>query len=374
MAVRFASARIDERGKASGGQAGDQTGKEVSIQDWYKHSKGWIVIRPKSNIVAEEIAQDMEWACDNPNIGYDQNERLTLYNAAKKVGFNCSKVTTRVETDCSALVRVCLAYAGIMVGNFTTSGEVTALEKTGQFEILREAKYTDSPDYLKRGYILETKTTGHTGIILDNGSKIVTEVMATKKPVLRLKSLSGTYTTTGKLNLRNGAGTENKVLVVLPKGTLVHCYGYYGLSGLTKWLWIEAKVNGIKYTVQEPRPGSGARNSFPSGHTATAFTGAELIRLEYGNGYGIAAYGITTAGVALMRLYNDRHWLNDIVAGAGIGILSANIAYWMLPWERKLFGWDNSSRQRIALMPTYNTTFKQYWADALCPVLTRHYQ
>lgn len=139
-----------------------------------------------------------------------------------------------------------------------------------------------------------------------------------------------------------------------------HSFKEQAATAATAYIIMAVLVNGIKYTVQEPRPGSGARNSFPSGHTATAFTGAELIRLEYGNGYGIAAYGITTAGVAFMRLYNDRHWLNDIVAGAGIGILSANIAYWMLPWERKLFGWDNSSRQRIALMPTYNTTFKQY--------------
>ena len=131
-------------------------------------------------------------------------------------------------------------------------------------------------------------------------------------------------------------------------------------AAATAYIVMAALVNGIKYTVQEPRPGSGARNSFPSGHTATAITGAELIRLEYGNGYGAAAYGVSALGVAFMRLYNDRHWLNDIVAGAGIGILSANIGYWLLPWERRLLGWDKDDRRQVALVPTYNATYRNY--------------
>lgn len=96
-------------------------------------------------------------------------------------------------------------------------------------------------------------------------------------------------------------------------------------------------VNGVKYTVRERRPDSSSRNSFPSGHTATAFMGAELIRLEYGNGYGAAAYAVAT-GIGVLRIWNDRHWLGDVLAGAGIGILSAEIGYWLLPYGRKLFG------------------------------------
>jgi membrane-associated phospholipid phosphatase len=70
--------------------------------------------------------------------------------------------------------------------------------------------------------------------------------------------------------------------------------------------------------------------------------GAELARQEYGWGYGIAAYTVA-AGTAFLRLYNDRHWLNDVVAGAGIGILSAQAAYWLLPLERKLLKWDSTT-------------------------------
>lgn len=111
-------------------------------------------------------------------------------------------------------------------------------------------------------------------------------------------------------------------------------------------------VNVTKFAVNERRPDSGALNSFPSGHTATAFMGAELIREEYGNAYGIGAYAFAS-GIAVLRLYNDRHWLNDVIAGAGVGILSARIGYWLLPLERKLFGWDKSS-QTLSISPLYN--------------------
>lgn len=175
MAVKVGSARHDENGKTKGGKAGDQTGHEVETQNWYKHSKGWVVIRPKVAEVRELIAKDMEYACSNPNIGYDQSENGTLYAQAKKYGFNCSMVTAPCETDCSRLVRVCLAYAGIHVPTFYTGNEVETLEKTGQFTILTSPKYTESSDYLLRGDILCTKTTGHTVIVLDDGAKAASQ-------------------------------------------------------------------------------------------------------------------------------------------------------------------------------------------------------
>ncbi|MCH5175183.1 MAG: phosphatase PAP2 family protein [Prevotellaceae bacterium] len=112
-------------------------------------------------------------------------------------------------------------------------------------------------------------------------------------------------------------------------------------------------VNVTKYSVREKRPDSEKRNSFPSGHTATAFMGAEMVRMEYGNACGIGAYAFAT-GIGILRMYNDRHWLNDVIAGAGVGILSTHIAYWLLPYERKLFGW-NKQNMEAAIIPTYNT-------------------
>lgn len=173
MAVKVGSARIDENGNSHDGVAGDQNGKEVSTQSWYKHSRGWRVLRPNSADVAEKIAYAMQAACNNNNIGYDQYQRHSLWDLAKKVGYDPAKVTSKCETDCSALVRVCCAYAGIVVGSFSTPSMVSKLVSTKQFTELTGSKYTDKSDYLCRGDILVTKGSdyGHTVVVLDNGSQ-----------------------------------------------------------------------------------------------------------------------------------------------------------------------------------------------------------
>ena len=174
MAVKVGSARIDENGKIHGGRAGDQSGKEVSTQSWYKHKKGWRVLRCKNADKAEKIARAMQAACDNANIGYDQYQRLSLYNFAKRVDFDPTRIKTPCETDCSALVRVCLAYAGITVKNFRTPNEASILLRSGEFIELKESRYTDQSGYLRRGDILVTRTQGHTVVVLSNGSKAET--------------------------------------------------------------------------------------------------------------------------------------------------------------------------------------------------------
>lgn len=124
----------------------------------------------------------------------------------------------------------------------------------------------------------------------------------------------------------------------------------------TSYLAMAIMVNSIKWCVDRQRPDSGAMNSFPSGHTATVFMGAELMRMEYKDAspwYGIGAYTIAT-GVAFMRLYNNRHWLSDVLAGAGLGILSAKIGYWLLPLERKLFGLKSKNNSVLVVLPFYD--------------------
>lgn len=173
MAVKIGSARIDENGRAYNGKAGDQTGKEVSTQNWYLSSKGWRVYRAKNPAVGEKIAQCMERACANAHIGYDQYQRNSLYKQAEPLGFDTAKVTTDCETDCSALVRVCCAYAGILglPADFRTANMPTYLAKTGAFEELKGSKYTEQSLYLGRGDILVTRISGHTVVVLTNGSK-----------------------------------------------------------------------------------------------------------------------------------------------------------------------------------------------------------
>lgn len=173
--VYVGSARSDENGRAYGGQAGDQkSGKEVSTQLWYKHSKGWDVIRAKDPAKAAIIGDAMQAACDNNMVGYDQWERYDLFAEAKKVGFDLSKVAIPTECDCSELVRVCCAAAGILdlpTSGFRTGNMVKNLLATGEFVQLKGSKYEDQPDYLGKGDILITKTSGHTVVVLNYGDK-----------------------------------------------------------------------------------------------------------------------------------------------------------------------------------------------------------
>lgn len=123
----------------------------------------------------------------------------------------------------------------------------------------------------------------------------------------------------------------------------------------TAFCTMTALAGGLKYTIHEERPDKTDDKSFPSGHAARAFMGAELVRIEYGIGWGAAAYGMA-AGVACLRVYNDRHWWQDVAAGAGIGILSTHVAYWLLPLEKRILGWDDE--QATVFLPTYEPNTK----------------
>ena len=91
-----------------------------------------------------------------------------------------------------------------------------------------------------------------------------------------------------------------------------------------------ALVNGIKYTAKEMRPDGSTANSWPSGHTATSFVGATILHKEYGltrsPWFSVAGYGVATA-TGVMRVLNNRHWVSDVLSGAGIGIMSTELAY-----------------------------------------------
>lgn len=175
---KVGSARIDENGKAHGGQAGSQTTKEISTQSWYLSSKGWRVLRHRDVEAARRAARQMQIACDSEYVGYDQHERDTLLKAAEPYGWDIGQVKTPCETDCSALIRVCEAYAfgrDIVAeqtsARFYTGNMVKVLLATGLFYELTGSKYTESYHYLGVGDILVTATKGHTVMVLENGDK-----------------------------------------------------------------------------------------------------------------------------------------------------------------------------------------------------------
>ncbi|UUC45983.1 phosphatase PAP2 family protein [Flavobacterium cerinum] len=101
----------------------------------------------------------------------------------------------------------------------------------------------------------------------------------------------------------------------------------------TSQLITGAVIMPVKYLVKEERPDKSNNLSFPSGHTATAFSSAHFMFREYEDkslwlalsGYPLAAF------TGIYRILNDKHWVGDVVAGAGIGILSTELAYWLFP-------------------------------------------
>ncbi|MDO4763249.1 MAG: phosphatase PAP2 family protein [Flavobacteriaceae bacterium] len=114
-------------------------------------------------------------------------------------------------------------------------------------------------------------------------------------------------------------------------------------------------VNSIKYTTKVMRPDQSQANSFPSGHTTTAFVGAEILWQEYKDEniwIGITGYTLATT-TGIMRIINNRHWITDVIAGAGLGILSAKIAYWILPTTSRWFSKDKNKSLILTAIPTY---------------------
>ena len=172
MAIMVSSARSDERGRYSGGKAGDQKQKsktndtrgEVSMQAMYSHRRGWYILRPKKVSHADAIAERGVKAANNPNIGYSQSDRLGVV----KHGIN-AKVKT--NADCSSLVRQAVKEAtGRDPGNFTTANEARVLTATGLFTKIAYVNQSKTPVY--NGDILVTKTKGHTVIVVSGNPRV----------------------------------------------------------------------------------------------------------------------------------------------------------------------------------------------------------
>lgn len=120
----------------------------------------------------------------------------------------------------------------------------------------------------------------------------------------------------------------------------LHFAGYQGrsktmrfiTSNLMSYGFMTLFVNGVKYTAKEMRPDGSTANSFPSGHTATAFTAATIMHKEYGltrsPWWSILGYGCATT-TGIMRTLNNRHWISDVLVGAGIGVISTDLGYMM---------------------------------------------
>lgn len=154
-------------------------------------------------------------------------------------------------------------------------------------------------------------------------------------------------------------------------GVLTYALKAFGVEGRSSWgrlvtstaissSIMAVSVNSLKYTVRRPRPDNSANNSFPSGHAAMSFTLATWLHKEYGVTrsplYSIFGYATATT-IAISRVMNNKHWLSDVLTGAGIGILSSNLGYYL---GDLLYGERGISSRAInqALPPTdFNPSF-----------------
>ena len=167
-------------GHARGGDPayipGDQSGAEVRTQTWY--ANGWnFVARFRDPAQAEKAARACEAACANDNIGYSQTRRNDLRAAAKAVGWDFSRITSKADCDCSSLMAVCAEAAGVNMAGAYTAGNAPwtgnmweKFQLTGAFDILTDARYLTTDAYLRRGDILVNEIT-HTCMALSDGGK-----------------------------------------------------------------------------------------------------------------------------------------------------------------------------------------------------------
>lgn len=168
MGTQCGWASHDENGNFSGGSAGDQTGQEVKLGNWYNFGQN-TVLRFNDRSIASRAATVMKNICNNNHVGYDQSQRTTLYTQLKNVGWDVSKLTTNCECDCSSLIAVVLSAVGINVSkDIYTGNMVTAIMNTGKFTKLTDSKYTQSDQWLKIGDIM-VNPGSHTIMAVESG-------------------------------------------------------------------------------------------------------------------------------------------------------------------------------------------------------------
>ena len=178
--TKIGQATNGEHGKLRDCTAGDQSGGECSISKW-SYGNGpyhWnYVFRAKDPKIAKNLAEDMKAICENNHIGYDQSspDRYSLYEEAKKVGWDISAVKTNCETTCSSAVSVCLNAEGIKVSKIWYADIVKDdIMATGAFDCYTSSDYTRSAANLLPGDILLSSS--HTAMVVESPNRFQWEV------------------------------------------------------------------------------------------------------------------------------------------------------------------------------------------------------
>lgn len=243
----------DQRGKYKGGAAGDQTGTEWQIINWY--NRPWnCVLRYPNSAVGQKLAQLSIKAALNNMIGYDQNQRTTYWSQLKKVNYDPSQITVACEADCSAGVIANTKAVGHLLGltnlsniGATYTGDMRKTYKAAGFTIYTTVAYTNGYTNLQPGDIL-LNDAYHVAVYIGKKAGIIQNVVnnITNSTTIQTaqnysKDVAKTYVVNaaGGLNMRRGAGATYSILTTIPNGTSVTCYGYYNVDNNVKWLYIK---------------------------------------------------------------------------------------------------------------------------------------
>lgn len=182
---------IDERGKISGGKAGDNNGKEWRVRSWYSYPWSVILHHPNPE-VRKLIAELAKEAAENDNIGYDQYQRTTFWEQLEKVGYHPKDINNKCESDCSAGVAAIVKAVGFLLNDSKLkgvsidayTGNLKAVLKKAGFEALTASKYRNSDNYLYAGDVL-LKEGRHTCINLTDGANIPKSSSIGKRPTVK---------------------------------------------------------------------------------------------------------------------------------------------------------------------------------------------
>lgn len=248
--VKISNCGHDERGRYAGGKAGDQTGTEYQIMNWY--SRPWLcVLRFNDAKIATMIADMATKAAQNNLIGYDQgtsgnsNDRYSFWRHLKASNYDPAQITVACESDCSASTAAIVKGAGYRLNNarlkavsiYLTTRNMRAAMKIAGAKVLTDRKYLTSGDYLKAGDIL-LNDNHHVAIAVTTGVKAST--LSTPTILSKTPKWVGKVTA-NKLNVRTWAGTENpqlKSYPVLAKGNLVDVCDTIKAKDKTDWYYI----------------------------------------------------------------------------------------------------------------------------------------
>ena len=267
MAVDYVvNASLDENGHISGGQPGDQTGREVRVQGWY--NRPWnLMLRYPNQTVAAYAAECAAKLANSNLVGYNQNRRMTLYNKLRQYNWDVDAYIASgdlTEVDCSSFVYTVYALALPEIrynGDAPSTSEMRDAFTDWGFTAYTSDIYLTSPDYLVDGDVLVYEG-HHTVIAYDpgetppgpgptpGGDMLLKKkyVNATSGADFFDRSIAGKYTVDTDLYLRNGPGILHSTLTTLPEGATVYNYGYYDRILGRTWLYVEYHTKDTIYT------------------------------------------------------------------------------------------------------------------------------